>query len=548
MGERPPLAPPRPGQRAATHLLPPPIGRRVPADQSCRSEPAPVVATHRRSATNDVVELRLARRGEADGSPVLQLVASVLCPGSAMLRRAPIVGIAFVIVGFIVPAVLAANVVVNRERIIGIVLDRDFLLAVAILGPVAVLARLIAVAEVADVFRGVRFIRLQVAAAVVVVATMGAAATWVTTVGLDTRRAVLDVFGDENADPISTVMTTDESGEIFSPTGDPQAPLDAAVDVASDEEETDGGRLRPPPDEVRNTLIMGVDSGPEREGRRTDTMMLVSVHAASGRTALLSIPRNLAGLRFPPDTPLGERYETGFDDFANAVFATVAADPALAEPYGSFGFPAEPVALVSGISHSLDVRIDDFVLIDMIGFADVVDAVGGVTIELCQAVSLPPSLDGETPVEPEIGPGQIDMNGVTALAYARTRYADSDYERTGRQRQLLAALSSQVALVEAIGAFTTVATVLDESLRTSLTADEFDGLLQTLGDNSAVVESVGLVPPFIEPGDPDYDTIRRIVSDVRTAIVTGAPSGYTPLAGPEDPNDRTTDEDGNCLD
>lgn len=478
---------------------------------------------------------------------MLQLAGSVLCPGSAMLRRAPIVGVVFVIIGFIVPAALATNVVVNRERIIGIALDRNFLLAVAILGPVGVLLRFVAVAEVAEVFHGMRFIRLKVTAAVAVVAMMGVAALWVTTVGLEARRTIGEVFGEGSADPISTMVSGDDSGELFSPTDGEEARHDAGADAAVRQEEADGGRSRVPSNEVRNTLIMGVDSGPGRVGRRTDTMMLVSVHPASGRTALVSIPRNLAGLRFPPDTPLGDRYEDGFDDFANSVFTAVAADPVLSEPYGSFGFPAEPVALVSGIAHSLDVRIDDFVLIDMLGFAGVVDAVGGVTIELCQAVSLPPSLPGETPVEPEIGPGQIDMDGVTALAYARTRYADSDYERTGRQRQLLAALSSQVALVEALRAFTSVAQVLDASMRTSLTAAEFDRLLQSLGDNSAIVESVGLVPPLVEPGDPDYDTIRDIVADVRTAIVTGEPSGYTPPAGPEDPNDRTTDENGNCL-
>jgi LCP family protein required for cell wall assembly len=276
-------------------------------------------------------------------------------------------------------------------------------------------------------------------------------------------------------------------------------------------------------------------------------MLLVTVHPASGRTALISIPRNLTQLQFPDDTPLGERFPTGFSDLANGVFTAVSNDPGLVDAYGFAGFPAEPIALSSGVAQSLDVQIDDFVLIDMLGFADVIDAVGGVTVELCQTVALPPSLPGEPPVPPEIGPGEIDMDGVTALAYARTRYADSDYERTGRQRQLLAALSSQISLVEALRAFTAVARVLDESLRTSLTVGEFDDLLQALGDNSSIVESVGLVPPLIQPSDPDYDEIRSIVADVHRAIVTGEPSGYTTDAGPEDPSDRTTDADGNCL-
>ena len=67
------------------------------------------------------------------------------------------------------------------------------------------------------------------------------------------------------------------------------------------------------PEAVTNVLLLGGDAGPGRWGMRTDTMILVSIHEASGRTALVSIPRNLRGLQWPPGTPLAARFPDGFD-------------------------------------------------------------------------------------------------------------------------------------------------------------------------------------------------------------------------------------------
>lgn len=479
---------------------------------------------------NDVDEYTIRNWRAADGSPALQLAGSVLFPGLAMMRRSPLVALFLFVVGVALPVGLAVAVVINRDRIIGIALDRDFLLAVAVLALIAVLARVAAVAEVARLFGGTRFIRSKVSVASFVVGAMGVVAIWVAVLGLEARAAIAEVFGDGSDTPVSAVAGSDDRDDLFTTPVEPDEAesSDTIDDDVVDESETSRTRPVESNPSVTNVLILGADSGPGREGVRTDTMMLVSVHGASGRTSIISIPRNLARLQFPADTPLGDRYPNGYDDLANSLFATVAGSDELTEKYGAYGFDAEPIALASAIGHSLDVQIDDFVVVDMLGFAGVVDAVGGVTVELCQSVSLPPSLPGETPVEPLIGPGEIDMNGVTALAYARTRYADSDYERTGRQRQLMAALGSQVSLVEALQAFRTVTKVLDESLRTSLSVGEFDAMLRRLGENSSIVESVGLVPPLVEPGRPDYDELQAIVADVGRAIVTGIPSGYAP--------------------
>jgi len=119
------------------------------------------------------------------------------------------------------------------------------------------------------------------------------------------------------------------------------------------------------------------------------------------------------------------------------------------------------------------------------------------------------------------------MDGCLAIAYVRSRSADSDYQRMQRQRQVLAALGSQVSARDALGAFGTVTGVLDDSMRTSLTSGEFSRLLDRLGDSGAIGESVGLAPPLITPGNPDFDQIRGIMDAVENYVRTGTPSGFS---------------------
>ena len=181
----------------------------------------------------------------------------------------------------------------------------------------------------------------------------------------------------------------------------------------------------------------------------------------------------------------------------------------------------------SAIGYSLGVRIDDYVLINMQGFLELIDAVGGVTLDLERSVPLPPALPGaKHDIPSSVGPGTVEMDGTLALAFVRSRYADSDYGRTGRQRQLLAALGEQISFADAIGGFSSVASALSDAVRTSLSPNEFTDLLDTLGD-TAVDHRVGrprapadrAQPPRLRPDPPDRP-------EVHDAITTGVPSQY----------------------
>ncbi len=185
------------------------------------------------------------------------------------------------------------------------------------------------------------------------------------------------------------------------------------------------------------------------------------------------------------------------------------------------------VALAEGLGYSLDITIDDYVLIDMRGFVNLVDALGGVTVDVPTAVQMPGNIPNAPTQYPDvIGPGLIFMDGTTALGYTRSRYMDSDYQRTARQRHLLAALGSQISLADVVSSFGSVTAAVGNSLRTSLTPDELADIVAVIGGVTAIVESVGLVPPLVSPRRPDWSKLARIAAEVRVALVTGTPSGW----------------------
>lgn len=430
---------------------------------------------------------------------------AVVAPGATMLRRMWPLAVVLLGLGIGAPVALVVWIVVRRDDLVDLALDDRFLRAIAVTAALALFARLVAVIELTVVRWRDRNAGLAAFLAYVMVALLALPVGWSVVRAEQAREVVNDVFvGGDDAPPVYVPPDETVAEEAV-----PRTVVDPAATGTT------------------NILLLGGDAGPGRWGLRTDTMILVSADRASGRTSLVSIPRNLARLQFPPGSPLDDRFPDGFNNIANAVYPYVLTKPDLQEQYAKDGLQPEAVAVAEAIGYSLGVRIDDYVLVNMQGFLELIDAVGGVTVDLERSVPLPPNLPGaKHDVPPSIGPGPTQMDGTLALAFARSRYADSDYGRMGRQRQLLAALGDQVSMSDAIGGFSNVAGALSDAVRTSLSPNEFSDLLDVLGDTASITESVGLVPPLVTPGRPDYDEIRLIVDDIQEAIATGAPSQY----------------------
>ncbi|WP_299034313.1 LCP family protein [uncultured Pseudokineococcus sp.] len=195
-------------------------------------------------------------------------------------------------------------------------------------------------------------------------------------------------------------------------------------------------------------LLVGSDSregttiGGDAEGARTDSILLLHVPRGGGPSVLVSIPRD-SYLEVPG------YYETK----VNAAFALGGAP-----------------LLVDTVEQATGLRVDDYVETGFTGFAEIVDAVGGV--EMC-----PPSAIEDPKARLDIEAGCQEMDGDTALGYARTRYEDprGDLGRADRQRELMAAIADEGAspalLLNPFRAFPTA-----RAGGSALTVDESTGL------------------------------------------------------------------------
>jgi LCP family protein required for cell wall assembly len=184
--------------------------------------------------------------------------------------------------------------------------------------------------------------------------------------------------------------------------------------------EPDGDR---PGDQPGTTyLVVGSDSreeldAAEREalaagdaiGNRTDTIMLL--HVGDGKPVLLSIPR---------DSPV-EIPGRG-NDKINSAFS---------------GDGGGPELLVETVEQNTGIRVDDYIEIGLGGFVDVVDGLGGV--EICPRSAIKDEKAGL-----DIGEGCQEVDGETALGYARTRkFALADLNRVANQREVIGAIGSK---------------------------------------------------------------------------------------------------------
>lgn len=164
-----------------------------------------------------------------------------------------------------------------------------------------------------------------------------------------------------------------------------------------------------------NILFLGSDKRPG-ENSRADTILLMRVNGQSKTISQLSIPRDTL-----VDIP-------GYgEDKINSAYA--------------WGGPALTIETVEGLT---GLPIHHYVELDFSGFPSIVDALGGVDIDVPKAIDSQYPQDLEwTDVHFDAGPQH--MTGEEALVYVRVRYSDDDFQRMGRQQQFMEALQKKVS-------------------------------------------------------------------------------------------------------
>jgi LCP family protein required for cell wall assembly len=275
-------------------------------------------------------------------------------------------------------------------------------------------------------------------------------------------------------------------------------------------------------------LLIGGDAGPGRTGLRTDTMIVVRVEPATGRVVLLGLPRNLVRVPLPagPDRAFGCRC---FPRPLNELYAYAQEHPAQFPGAASPGVNA----LRGATQELLGIHIDYHALVNLEGFIDMVDALGGVTIPITEPIHVEVDSLGKGHGGPafDLRPGRRHLDGQTALAYARSRKTTSDYDRMRRQRCLLGALARQVDTGRLLRAFPSLVRTAKRDVSTDIPLDELPGLIGASGQYRPQVESVGFTPPdYVSGWVSGYPVpdVARIQRTVRAAL--REPGAAAPIA------------------
>lgn len=283
-----------------------------------------------------------------------------------------------------------------------------------------------------------------------------------------------------------------------------------------------------------NVLLLGGDGGKGRDGIRPDTVILASVDTASGRTALLSLPRNLQRVPFSEDSPLHELYPEGFTGpgdpnewLLNAIYQNV---PAMhPDVFEESSFPGAD-ATKWAVEGALGLDVDYFVLVNLDGFKQIVDALGGVTIDVHYRIPMGTKLDERTGqcteasgwIEP--GPNQ-HLDGAHALWYARARCGPppvtDDYNRMERQRCVIGAIIDEARPMTLLRHYRRVAGALEDVFFTDIPQT----LLPAFADlatrvQGSSVSTLAFTDEVIVPQDPDYELLHTLATE---AIESPAP-------------------------
>nr|WP_203947355.1 LCP family protein [Planotetraspora thailandica] len=291
-----------------------------------------------------------------------------------------------------------------------------------------------------------------------------------------------------------------------------------------------------------NFLLLGGDAAGNRVGVRTDSMTVASVDVASGNTVLFSLPRNLQYVRFPPTSPLHKVFPHGFNAEGQGLLNSVwyYADN---NPQVMGGKNRGAKALKDAIGYTLGLHIDYYAIVDMYGFAALIDAVGGLKIRVAQDVKW----GGHFGTAGTIRAGYRRLNGEQVLWYGRSRVDSDDFSRMGRQRCVIGAMAQQVTPSTVLANFNKIAAAARHMFRTDIPRDLLPHLVP-LGTKvkEAKITSLQFVPPLIYTGNPDWKKIRTLTAkairdstagvrqasaDASTAPTPGA-SGASPTPTP----------------
>ena len=468
-------------------------------------------------------------------SPFTAAFLSLLFPGLGHLYAgAPSRALAFAAAPVLLVALLAGIFLrLDRIELVGLVFNPFLLSSVFAFNVIALLYRLVAILDayrVADYLNSfsaagdgrlgpARLPRkpLSIAGLLAVLLVMAGSHVVVARydmLALDLLESGCIFIGDQPTKQCS-VDPTPGPGESPDPSGASVEPEPSAV----------GGEVPnvsvPPWDgkQQLNILLIGTDQRPREGTYNTDTLIVVSIDPLTKQVAMFSLPRDTVDVPVPSG-PAQQAFGATYTKKINAWFTSVRnrADlfPGTDRTRGYNGLKA-----IIGNLYGLDVRY--FVEVNFEGFKSVVDAVGGVTIN----VQIP-VVDDRYPGDSGgleriyIPSGIQHMDGAQALRYARSRHTSTDFDRGQRQQRVLLSLREQADPQVLIPHLPDLVSALKQAVRTDVPIDQLDELLGLASEiDTKDIRSYVFAPPFYQQefqSSPRGYIIVPYVDKIRAAV------------------------------
>lgn len=268
-----------------------------------------------------------------------------------------------------------------------------------------------------------------------------------------------------------------------------------------------------PVDGRYNFLMMGGDAGDDRTGRRPDSLSVLSVDAKSGQTAIISVPRNLQNARFSEDSPMRKIYPDGYDCgdecLINAINTEVTNKHT--DLYPGVDDPGAQATL-EAVSGTLGITVQAYVLVDMDGFAKLIDAMGGIRIKAGGWVPISgPVTDEANGIHgmPDgwIPAGDQKLDGFHALWYGRSREFVDDYARIQRQQCVQQAMLKQLDPATLLAKFEDIANAGTKVVESNISSSQLGSFVDL------AMKAKGKEAKRLTIGPPDFDAAFSTVPD-----------------------------------
>ncbi len=274
-----------------------------------------------------------------------------------------------------------------------------------------------------------------------------------------------------------------------------------------------------------NILVVGIDRRPSDGSMltRTDSIEIATIDPKTKSASIVGVPRDL-WVDIPNKAGTGT-----FQDRVNTPLVYAETEH----------YPQGPIALEKAVIESnFHVTIDHYVLIDFTGFEKIINALGGIDVNVPTEISDPTYSASELPGQfnpQHFYPGVQHMNGATALAYSRIRYNSDDFDRIQRQQRVIFATISKAQSLDVLANAPTLWQRYKDAIDTDISDFQIPGyalLAKQVEPNIRALSLAAYTAPYTTPDGADvligdWSKIREVMNDVFTDRPATVTTGIT---------------------